>query len=144
MFFSYIRSNILCRCLNILCNHVHCRTVFTPKIHPPPPPWPAPPPGPPPHQGQPPHPACLPSQTALPSSSATTVSRALQRASAVLVLLQRLCVWVQVNVLPPPIFYTHHLIFYIPPPKFCLPHLIFYVTHLICYVPPPILYVKGL
>ena len=41
----------------------------------------------------PPHSACLPSLTALLSCSATTASRALRRASAVLIHLQRLNVW---------------------------------------------------
>ena len=41
----------------------------------------------------PPHPASLPSLAVLPASVATTASRALQRASAVLVLMQLLCVW---------------------------------------------------
>ena len=45
-------------------------------------------------------------------------------------------------MLPHPIFYTPHLIFCVPPPKFYLPHLIFYVPHLIFYEPPPILYVN--
>ena len=72
MHFSYIKSKILCRWLNILRYHVHSRTFFTPKIHPPlttrppPPPLarhqtlPATRPGPPPHTtspGPPPHPA---------------------------------------------------------------------------------------
>ena len=45
------------------------------------------------HPAPPASPPCLPSQAVLPTSSATTASLALRRASAVLVLLQRLCVW---------------------------------------------------
>ena len=92
---------------------------------------PATPPGPPPPCASQ-HAACLPSQISLPASSARTASRALRRASAVLILLQRVC-GVQVNVQSRPIFYTPHLIFYVPhlkfythPPKFFVPHLIFY------------------
>ena len=36
MHFSYVKSKILCRWLNILYNYVHSRTFFTLKIHPPP------------------------------------------------------------------------------------------------------------
>ena len=154
--------------LNIRCNFVHSRTFFTPKIHPPLTTWPAPrlahdqnrpatrpgpSPDPAPHPTQaPPPPPCLPprlaglpSQTALPASSATTASRALRCTSAVLVLLQRLCVWGASQHATPSnilhsgthhlIFYIPHLIFYIPPPKFYIPHLIFYIT-------PPKLYIN--
>ena len=44
MHFSYIKSKILCRWLNILHNYFHSRTFFTPKIHPPPTTTPCPPP----------------------------------------------------------------------------------------------------
>ena len=92
----YVKSKILCRWLDILCNNVHSRILFTPNIYripsplqppcPLPPPCdtrPGPPPDPPPtppcqpphpdsHPTRPsttlprPHPACLPAQTALP------------------------------------------------------------------------------
>ena len=42
MHFSYVKSNILRRWLNILRNYVHSRTFFTLKIHPPPTTLPAP------------------------------------------------------------------------------------------------------
>ena len=101
MHFSYVKSKILSMWLNILLKFYV--TMFSPEhslllrsipLRPPgPPPDPTPHPTPPfTPPCQPPHPAGLPSQTALPASSATTASRALQRASAVLVLLQRLCV----------------------------------------------------
>ena len=48
MHFSYVKSNILCKWLNMLRNYVHARTFFTPKIHPPPITLPATLPGPPP------------------------------------------------------------------------------------------------
>ena len=35
MHFSYVKSNILRRWLNMLRNYVHTRTFFTLKIHPP-------------------------------------------------------------------------------------------------------------
>ena len=69
MHFSYVKSNILRRWLNMLRNYVHTRTFFTPKIHPPPITRPATRPGPPPIRpaippGPPPHPACHPTQPA--------------------------------------------------------------------------------
>ena len=156
----------------ILRNYVHSRTFFTLKIHPPLITRPAIPPGQPHHQAwhltrpatrpcQPPDPALhptrpatspglplnpagLPSLKALPASSATTVSLALRRASAVLVLLQGCMCGVQVNVQPTPIFYTTHLIFYVQQPhlKFYVPPPKFYIPHLISYVPHPIFYVN--
>ena len=172
MHFSYVKSKILCRWLDILRNYDHSRILITQKVHPllppgqPPPPlppaparhparhptWPSippctPPPGPPgpatPHAG-------LPSQTALPASSATTALQALRRAGAVLVLLQRLCVWgASQRATPSNILHTPSNILCTPwpsnilrtPSKFYVPRLIFYVPHLIFYVPPPILYV---
>ena len=62
MHFSYIKSKILRRWLNILRINVHSRTYFTQKIHPPPTTRPATRPGPPPypvhHPTLLPHPAC--------------------------------------------------------------------------------------
>ena len=75
MHFSYVKSNILRRWLNILRNYVHTRTFFTPKIHPPPITRPATRSGPPPdparhptrpatRPGPPPHPARHPTRPA--------------------------------------------------------------------------------
>ena len=77
MHFSYLKSNVLRRWLNILSNYVQSRTFFTPKIHPPqttrphPPTWPATLPGPPPDRpatqpAQPSHPARHPTLPATP------------------------------------------------------------------------------
>ena len=132
MHFSYVKSNILCKWLNMLRNYVHARTFFTLKIHPPPITRPATRPGPPPdparhpsgppsHQARhptqpatpprlPPHPACEPTHVAH-SARATTASLSLRCAGAVLVVLRRLYVWGE-----------GHLIIYIPFPKYCVPY----------------------
>ena len=171
MHFSYVKSKILCRWLDILRNYDHSRILITQKVHPllppgqPPPPlppaparhptrpatrpdppthparhptWPSippctPPPGPPgpatPHAG-------LPSQTALPASSATTALQALRRAGAVLVLLQRLCVWgASQRATPSNILLTPSNILHTPSKvlpalsKIHVPHLILSVPH---------------
>ena len=69
MHFSYVKSNILWKWLNMLRNYVHARTFFTPKIHPPPITRPAtrpcPPPDPARHQTRPAtHPAHHPTRPA--------------------------------------------------------------------------------
>ena len=148
--------------MSFLCNsgYVHSRTFFTPKIHPPPitsyhlaclpslpcsqPPYqashptlPATPPC------LPPNPACLsclPSQTALPASSATTALQALRRASAVLVLLQQLCVCgASQRATPSNILHT-------PSNILCTPSKILHTpSKILCTpsnMPPPILYVN--
>ena len=65
------------------------------------------------HSTLPSTPPCLPATTPC-QPSATTASWAWRRACAVLVVLLRLYVWGEVNLQPHPIFYTHHLISYIP------------------------------
>ena len=156
MHFSYVKSKVLRRWLNILRNYVHSRTFFTPKIHPPPTTRPARPlarsPRPP---GQPPDPARHPTQPAttrpatppcLPAfpdslASGMTASRALRRASAVLILLQWLCVWgASQRATPSNILHIPSNILCIPSKKICIPS--FYVPHLLFYVPPPIVYVN--
>ena len=170
MHFSYVKSNILHRWLNILHNYVHTRTLFTPKIHPPlitqPATWPGQPPDPASHLTllatdlahhptlpatppcPPPHPACDPTLPAL-SALATTASWLLWRASAALVVLRRLYVWGEGHLM----IYIPYLISYVPCPIFYIPrlififyilHLIFYVPHLLFYIPHLIFYVPYL
>ena len=156
MHFSYVKSKILCRWLDILRNYDHSRILITQKVHPllppgqPPPPSPRPrpatrpdpppdpthqptlpviPPGPPSHPARhhparlapPPHTqACLPRQPCQPRQP----RRRCKRCDALVPSLSSCngCVCgVQVNVQPPPIFYSPHLIFYIPHLKFYLP-----------------------
>ena len=156
MHFSYVKSNILRKWLNMLCNYVHARTFFTPKIHPPPITRPATRPGPPPdparhptrpathppshparHPTQPatppslpPHPACDPTHVAH-SARATTASRSLRRAGAVLVVLRRLYVWGEGHV----IMYIPYPKYYVPLPKYYIPHSKYYVPYPKYYVP---------
>ena len=168
MHFSYIKSKILCRWLNILRYHVHSRTFFTPKIHPPlttrppPPPLarhqtlPATRPGPPPHTtspGPPPHPAshstlpatppCQPPHPACPLSLGH---------DSVAIVVTRWCspccsakavtvyVWVRGHL----IIYVPYLISYVPYLIFYIPYLIFYVPCLIFYEPFLIIYAPYL
>ena len=154
MHFFYVQSNILCKWLNILSKFYVTVLTGNPEysllwrsipLQPPCPPsdpahhptLPDTLPCPPQHpasQWQPPHHVGLPSQTALPASSATTASGALRRASAILVLLQRLCVGsasqceTLSNILHTPSNFLHN------PSKFYKPHLILYVIPLIFYV----------
>ena len=163
MHFSYVKSKILRRWLNILHNYVHSRTFFTLKIHPPQTTMPAPrPPLPATRPCPPPDPACHPTLPATPPCPPPYQARHYQASHPTLqgclprqpcpprqprlrhercdTLVQSSsscdgCVCgMQVNVIPPPRFYVPHLIFYVPPPKFYVPHLIFYLPHLIFYI----------
>ena len=82
MHFSYVKSKILCRWLDILRNYDHSRILITQKVHPllppgqpppPPPPGPGPPPDPTRHPTRPTNPPCPSSHLALhPTLHATT------------------------------------------------------------------------
>ena len=147
--FSYLKSNILSKWSNILCKFYI--TKFTPVHSSPRRYIPLQPPGQPSHQallptlpttppGPPSHIARPTCQPALPASSATTVSQALQRASAVLVLLQRLCVWgASQRATPSNILHTQSNILCTPSKFLCTPSEI---PHLIFYVPSPIFYIN--
>ena len=171
MHFSYVKSKIRHRCLNILRNFVHSKTFFTPKIHPPLITRPAPPPTPPARHptrpatrpDPPSHPARHPTRPATPPGPVSHPTlqgclprqlcqprqprRCRERCDA-LVQSSSSCngcvCGVKVNVQPPPIFYTPHLKFYVPHLKFYVPPPKFYVPRVIFYIPPPILYVNLL
>ena len=138
--FSYVKLNILCRWLNILCNYVHTRTFFTPKIHPPPITLLSTLLGPPPdlarHLTMPATGPCGPTLFAL-SAGATTASWLLQRAGAVLVVLQRLYVWGEGHL----IIYIPYLITYVPYPKYYIPYPKYYVPYPKNYISYPKYYV---
>ena len=125
------KSNILCKWSNILGKFY--ATMFTPGHSSPRRYIPLQPPGQPSHQallptlpttppGPPSHIARPTCQPALPASTATTVSQALQRASAVLVLLQRLCVWgASQRATPSNILHTQSNILCTPSKILCTP-----------------------
>ena len=158
MHFSFEKSYILRVWLNILCNFYVTQAMFTPEhsllqrftpLLSPPTTWPASPPCPaashptrpatPPCQ--PPHPAfhptlpasaaCLPRQPCQPRQPRLHCKRCDALVQSLSSCNSCVCV-VQVNVQPPPIFYTPHLIFYVPHLKFYIPPPKFYVPHLIC------------
>ena len=171
MHFSYVKSNILCKWLSMLCKFLV--TMFTPEysllqrsesilLQPPcltqtpimSTNLPASP------TCQHPHPARHPTlpatplcQQSFPDSVPCCPPQPLQpleRCNALVPssVLQGCVCGVQVNVQPPPIFYTHHQISFFPPKKnfylpyispiskiFYLPYQIFYVLSLIFFVP---------
>ena len=161
MHFSSVKLNILCRWSNILCDYVHTRTFFTPKIHPPlitwPTTWPCPPPDPARHPALPATPPCPPPHPARHPTSPATTPCLRPRSSSPLspghdcdaIVATRWChprcsakaVCVGWRSL---IIYMPYLITKVPYPIFYIPYLIFYTPHLIFYVPYLIFYVPYL